>query len=87
MSYNYRCGTANCRRQVTFKKLLEQYVRERKCDHCDGKLYRTRRDKIRNKKRTCECDGLHFPHRAGSTIWCSEHPTGPTDQDQEDRYG
>jgi len=40
----------------------------------------------KNKENVCWCDAYTHPHRPASSVWCSEHPTGPTDEDYEDRY-
>ena len=100
MSYTYKCGTRGCRAQVTFKKKIEDFIKGKQCKklhlvdghliECGGNLHRFERDKIRNKARGfCNCDGLPWdgPHRKGSNVWCINHPTGPTKEDYEERYG
>lgn len=86
MNYKYRCGRGACRKIYTLSKPLSHYVREKKCS-CGGTLHDYSCDRKRNKARTCHCDGLHFPHKKGSSVWCSEHPTGPSEEDQMERYG
>ena len=98
MSYTYRCGTKGCRKQVTFKKKIEDFIDGKQCEKlnlvngklvkCGGNLHRFKRDKIRDKTRNCNCDGFPWdgPHRRGSSVWCENHPTGPTEEDYRDRY-
>lgn len=41
----------------------------------------------KNKENTCNCGHLDYPHQAGSSVWCIEHKTGPTEDDYKTRYG
>lgn len=68
MSYTYRCGSAPCRAQKTFKRPIDP--ERTKCANCGGDLHPFRRDKARDKTRSCHCGALPFdaPHRAGSTM-------------------
>ena len=86
LKLKYRCGRAGCRRIYHLTKPPEQYIKTRVCA-CGGKLGDYSSDRKRNKARTCCCDGLPHPHRKRSSVWCDEHPTGPTEQDHIERYG
>lgn len=90
VGYRYRCSHDRCRARRTLPRLIEQYIREPRCRVCGGPLtldqYRQRTGPSEGRG-TCFCDGVHFPHRKAGTVWCIHHPTGPTDQDYEERYG
>jgi hypothetical protein len=86
MKLKYRCGRAGCRKVHTLSKAPGEYRTERKCS-CGGTLHDYSMDRRRNKARTCGCDGLPYPHKKGSDVWCPHHPTGPTEEDFEMRYG
>ena len=88
MSYNYRCSKSKCRARVTFRKRIEEYVRDKLCPGCkkDTLKCHTKTEKARNKRRSCHCDGYTFPHTHGSEPWCRYAIKGPTDKDFEDRY-
>lgn len=79
----YRCGRSACRKVYYLPKDPLEYVREKRCS-CGGHLH----DYSVNRKRgnTCLCDGLPYPHRKGSVVWCKHHLTGPTDADYQERY-
>lgn len=85
----YRCGRRGCRKIYHLPKPPEAYKITKKCS-CGGNLHYYA-DRERNRKRNCRCDGLPWsmaggPHHKGSSVWCIHHPTGPTDEDFEDRY-
>lgn len=90
IGYRYRCSRQACRTRRTLPRRLEQYVREPRCRCCGGSLtldvYRQRKGASEGRP-TCYCDGVHYPHREGGTVWCRHHPTGPTDRDFIERYG
>ena len=72
----------------TLKKPLEEYQRTPKCKGCGSIKFWT--DKYRDKKENknnCNCDAYWFPHRPGSSPFCIQHPTGPTEEDYKERYG
>lgn len=88
MSYNYRCSKKSvCGQRRTLPKKIEEYVRRPKCLGC-------KRDSLtfdpavrrQTKKRTCHCDGLHYPHRNGTEPWCNHAELGPTEDDYHERY-
>lgn len=85
MKKAYRCGRRGCRRTYYLPKHPVEYLRGEKRCACGGTLH----DYSSNRKRgnTCHCDGEPYPHRRGSTVWCKDHPLGPTDRDYEERYG
>lgn len=89
MKYRYRCSSSQCRTRRTLPRLVEQYQREPRCKCCGARLtldiYRQRLGPSEGRQ-TCHCDGEHFPHRAGSSVWCRHHPTGPTMNDFAFRY-
>lgn len=82
----YRCGRTGCRRIYTLSKAPEEYRTTKRCA-CGGVLHDYSIDRRRNKARTCHCDGLSHPHKRGSDVWCRQHPTGPSEEDQRVRYG
>lgn len=87
MSYNYRCSVSECRKRRTLRKKIELYMRRPKCPSCGAdSLKYDPTEKIRTKSRTCRCDGLFYPHHKGTSVWCDHHPTGPTDEDWQERY-
>ena len=89
--YRYRCSVEKCKTRVTLPKRIEEYVRPPKCKVCGGSRFRldTHRQKheIGAGLKKCYCDGYHYPHREGAGVWCKHHPTGPTTEDFEERYG
>lgn len=82
LSNFYRCGSSGCRRRVALSRHRERIPA---CKHCGGELHY---DAYTSNKRsvTCHCDGVSYPHRVASTVWCREHLTGPTDEDYKNRY-
>jgi hypothetical protein len=86
MSEPYRCTTRSCRKYRTLSKRKELYVTEPKCKVCGGNLSHRPRMREYDRERTCKCDGLPYPHKKGTTVWCTHHPTGPTEEDWRDRY-
>lgn len=97
MSYLYRCKSTyktgqfkgqKCGQRHSFKKKVGDYARPKKCPHCENEItYMDKWQMKKNKENVCLCAALTFPHRAGSTVWCVEHKTGPTEDDQKARYG
>lgn len=85
MKLKYRCGRRGCRRVHTLSKPPTAYLTLKRCD-CGGTLHDYSMDRHRNAARTCYCDGPGpFPHHAGTSVWCREHPTGPTEEDYRSR--
>lgn len=83
----YRC--THCWTRRTLPRPVEEYIRQPKCRGCGRLLtYRDKhREKVEMKRKPCHCDAFHFPHRPGSSVWCSEHATGPTEADHQERWG
>lgn len=81
----YRCGKDGCRRIYHLTKHPEEYAKTKRCA-CGGTLHDYSVDRKRNSARTCYCDGLSYPHKKGSSVWCKEHLTGPSNEDYEERY-
>lgn len=83
----YRC--THCWTRRTLSKPVEEYVTPPKCRCCGRKL--KYRDKYREKAELttppCNCGDPVYPHRPGSSVWCASHPTGPTEQDHNERWG
>lgn len=88
----YPCRCRKCGARKSFKRKPTDYFREKKCS-CGGTYridwYRKNRE---FKGKVCYCGELvgkngPYPHRPGSSVWCREHPTGPTEQDYIERYG
>lgn len=82
----HRCTTKRCRKRVSLRRPVPEYVREPRCKACGGRLAPDPSVKRRGKKKLCHCNALEFPHQAGSTPMCVQHPTGPTEADWEDFY-
>lgn len=82
----YRCGRGKCRAIYHLPKPPEAYRKEKRCD-CGGKLHDYTYERKRNGRKVCHCDGWPFPHQKGSSVWCQERPTGPTEEDYLERYG
>ena len=88
---SYKCRCRKCGARKTLSKHPDEYVRDKICWSCKAvnsyrvDWYRTKGKE--SKKNTCYCDGLPYPHRAGSTVWCREHPTDPSEEDYVTRYG
>lgn len=71
MTWKYRCN--KCRGRNVFLKLLEDYVRPRRCRHCGhGCFYLDRRRQYRTDYCSCT-EGYHHMHRLGSPL-CIHHP-------------
>lgn len=86
MKYQCRCNRNECRQRVTLNKHPLDYVNEKHCV-CGGRLHVDQHRMTAEHKRVlCKCDGLPFPHRKGSSVWCREHPKGPTEQEYYERY-
>ena len=93
MTYLYRCkkrladGT-KCDTRNALKRKLTDYKRPPKCRGCGKELsYIDKWQRAKNRENVCNCGDPHFPHRAGSTVWCTQHPTGPSEEDYRERYG
>ncbi len=79
--YHYRCSDRKCHTRHTFLRLLDTYIRPKKCKWCSGtKFYRDKyRDNIEINVKPCQCDGYGHvalrdpspPHRVGSK--CCEY--------------
>lgn len=78
--FKYRCGRRGCRKVYTLSQPPAAYRVEKRCS-CGGTLHDYSIDRKRNKARTCGCDGLPFPHKKGSDVWCRHHATGPSEED------
>ncbi len=88
MRLPHRCN--RCRRRFVLKRKHTEYTLRRRCPHCgsfemhfDTHSYHRR---LARRALTCWCSGEPYPHRRASTVWCDHHPTGPTEEDYEDRY-
>lgn len=87
MSYPYRCTRTTCRKRVTLPRRKEDYVREPRCRVCGGSINLDKHVRPRDRALTCRCDAFPFPHRAASSPFCVDHPTGPTVADWDYYYG
>lgn len=98
MGIPYRCGTRSCYARRSLPKPIEEYQRVPTCPRCgkdtltlDKHRHTTELKKL--KATTCYCDdvinpeGKPFPHQVGSSVWCKEHPEGPSENDFLTRYG
>jgi DNA-directed RNA polymerase subunit RPC12/RpoP len=86
----HRCN--NCRSRFTLRRHHAEYQREQRCPHCGSKrIYfctHTYRERVERRKHVCYCCGPgDYPHRAASSPWCTQHPTGPELMDYVARYG
>lgn len=71
-----------------FKKKVEEYARPKKCPSCKNEItFLDTYQMKKNKQNTCNCGQPHFPHQAGSSVWCIEHKTGPSEEDYKGVYG
>ena len=89
MAYNYRCtDRRSCGARKTLKKQIERYIMVLLCPGCRKDTLKTvdAKEKARNTRRVCKCDGYHFPHHKGTEPWCTQAPKGPTETDYEERY-
>lgn len=88
---HYRCGQCNARRSL--KREIWQYIRPPKCRTCGAADWRFDMQRYKEFKTrtgvfdTCYCNNVSYPHRKASTVWCIEHPTGPTEADYTERHG
>jgi predicted RNA-binding Zn-ribbon protein involved in translation (DUF1610 family) len=88
MSRNYRCSKKrSCGARLSVKA---GGLAPLKCPSCGNynMVDVTAQERKRTKAQLCMCDGMvgGWPHRRGSSVWCSGHPTGPTEQDFKERY-
>lgn len=69
------CRCRKCQTRRALRHPPQWYLRVPKCRGCGGTDYRI--DKWANarpwRKRTCRCDGYHFPHNQGRG-WCFHNP-------------
>lgn len=85
MSYLYRCS--KCRQRRALPRLHTEYIRAPKCKACSALLtYRDVWQEKKNMASVCRCDGAHYPHQAGSTLFCI-HSKEPTQEDFANYYG
>lgn len=91
MGYQYRCSKDDCRARITLRKKLEQYVRDKLCPGCGKDSLKPAyiKERIRNTKRACRCDGYIYPHHKGTAPWCIHSNRLPTNKEHEQRkyYG
>lgn len=94
MGYPYRCSKQGCRKWVSLRKRIEDYVRKKKCPVCknDSLKSRVESERKRNKIRACYCDGWHWsikggPHKKGSAPWCIHSKRMPTEEEIIERHG
>lgn len=89
----YRCKRSKngqqCDTRNALPRAIEKYKRKPRCKGCRRPLtgYVDRWQRRANRSNTCNCNGLPYPHRGGSSVWCMQHPTGPAERDYQDRYG
>ncbi len=75
---HYRCSDKNnCGRRKMLNKLIEFYVRQPKCPGCGRHTLKIDPSVNRqNRKQTCYCKGIHYPHRRGTILskdeWCHQ---------------
>lgn len=69
MSLNYRCTRRSCRKRVSIRVGKAPGL----CPSCGGHLSLDLEPKRRNKRNTCTCCYLPFPHCRG-TLGCSYGP-------------
>jgi len=89
MTYSYRCtNRKKCGLRVTLKKHKEFYIKTPTCKSCGGNINFDPAVRRKTLKQLCTCDCMPggWPHRQGSSVWCFHHPTGPTEEDWEERY-
>ena len=89
MGYNYRCSIRrSCGASLTLKREINWYIKRPMCPGCGKDTLKTvnKREKDRNKKRVCRCDGYHYPHSKGTEPWCKHSKRSPSDDDYAQRY-
>ena len=66
MAYNHQCSHRYCRKRITLKRHIDDYIRRPKCPACGRDQLKfdpgPRRQTIR---RTCRCNGVCYPHKRG----------------------
>ena len=88
MTYPYRCSKAGCRKRVSLPQHVEDYKKDKLCPSCGCDSLKFDRNKRKyNRINSCDCAAYHFPHRAGSGVWCDQSTKQPTEQDYIERYG
>ncbi len=103
MAYPHRCSnrggkskdSCGYRKSMKFKQHKEAMIHPPTCPQCKiGKMKYDAAHKRAQKEETCHCSGPPYdpqhtetPHRRGSSVWCEQHPTGPTSEDWEEYYG
>jgi len=89
MAYNYRCSIRReCGARKTLAKRIEKYTHTPLCPACGEDTLKSVnvKEKARNTRRVCVCDGYHFPHHSGTEPWCIHALQGPTNLDYEERH-
>lgn len=90
MAFNYRCSDRNnCGARKTLKKDINLYRKRPLCPSCKKDTLKTvnAKEKARNKRRTCRCDGYSHEHHKGTEPWCDHAKIGPDEQDWKERGG
>lgn len=83
VTVNCRCTKEKCKLRVTLRKHPDAYVREPKCKACGSRL-RVDAYRMSGKgRKTCWCDGYHFPHQE-SSYYCIHNPEYL--EHEEERY-
>jgi len=91
--YLYRCKRRidgkQCDARNAKRRPLREYARAPRCWSCGLPLlgYVDNWQRKNNRETTCRCDGLPYPHRIGSDVWCAHHPIGPSEEDFLARFG
>jgi hypothetical protein len=89
MQFPHKCSRRKCRQRTVLARKITDYAYPPRCPGC--KQHTLKFDNFtyqrRLNRKACYCDGMHHAHRPGSSVWCNQHPTGPTDEDAYDRYG
>jgi hypothetical protein len=67
MPHPYRCNRKACRARTTLRKHAEEYVNRPVCPSCGGGLHCDRWLRASDKKRTCFCSGVAYPHNQHHT--------------------
>lgn len=88
MTYPYRCSRETCKTRRSFARKIEEYIRVPRCRECGGTAWRL--DTFQQNRKSCFCDGYHFPHREGSLnckYYRGAHPERRRDAEDEYYYG
>ena len=67
MTYPYRCSIKRkCGKCVTLAHPIDWYIRRPKCPACkQDTLKEDYGTRLRDKRLTCKCSGVSFPHKRG----------------------